>query len=209
MKSGSRNTKNGRVSNIAGLKLEEILISHSLTYVRAHGSFIKLLLYKGASRGTTISIDSGPSFYRELYGLRNLNLLTGDVCDKSIFNDLFARTGSNNSLVTADGGFDLSPNLINFQELLSTKLLKNDGVLILKLFTSSPLFDSVKIVKPPTSRITNSERYALCEGYRKTPDLNWLLTPLFNLLDFSHTPIPSPEFVSFFRGDSLFKRSLK
>lgn len=241
MKSGSRNTKNGRVSNRAGLKLEEILISQNVklephfSFVDlcgAPGSFIQLLISRGASRGTAISIDSGPNFYSELYGLRNLNLLTGDVCDKSIFNDLFARAGSNNFLVTADGGFDLPPNLINFQELLSaklilaeltlaSKLLKNDGVLILKLFSTSSdisasiiyilasLFDSVKIVKPPTSRITNSERYALCEGYRKTPDLNWLRSSLFNLLDFSHTPIPSPDFVSFFRGDSLFKRSLR
>jgi len=90
-------------------------------------------------------------------------------------------------LITADGGFDVSHNPNN-QEQLSSKLIfceilsalhcqANGGVFICKIFESvtrptyqqmlllSNYYESVTIVKPRTSRYTNSEKYIICKGF--------------------------------------------
>lgn len=91
-------------------------------------------------------------------------------------------------LVTADGGFDFSIDF-NHQEHLSTRLvlaeitcmlslLKKGGVFVCKFFDTyerlsaellwflTTVFDQVTLSKPVTSRPANSEKYAVCCGFR-------------------------------------------
>lgn len=101
-------------------------------------------------------------------------------------------------LVTADGGFDFSYDFNN-QEVISQQLLyaetyttfrlqKYGGTFVLKIFDISTkptilllqalteAYDAVHIVKPLTSRPANSERYAVCRGFKgASPEtLRWL-----------------------------------
>lgn len=91
-------------------------------------------------------------------------------------------------IVTGDGGFDFSIDFNN-QENMSLKLIfaeiayaialqKKGGTFILKIFDVfskgtldliyilSGLYDKVYITKPNTSRIANSEKYIVCDGFR-------------------------------------------
>ena len=122
--------------------------------------------------------------------LETNNLLYGDiteieVIDKTIqsviikFPDLL-------DFITADGGFDIKN--FNSQEIVSNKLIlceiylalntqKKNGVFIIKFFDmfthNSVLFYlilccfylEVKIIKPKTSRNSNSERYLICKKF--------------------------------------------
>lgn len=96
----------------------------------------------------------------------------------------------NNSIdfITADGGFDFSSDFNN-QELISGKLMfsqiafafamqKRGGHFVIKffdIFTKSSIdmiyflsmvYNQVYIVKPNTSRYTNSEKYIVCKDFR-------------------------------------------
>lgn len=90
-------------------------------------------------------------------------------------------------MVTGDGGFDISVGyttqeqqsfkLILGEVLLSLKLLKNGGTMILKMFDThtlptiqlvywiSSLFESVWFIKPKNSRPANGERYLVALKY--------------------------------------------
>ena len=91
-------------------------------------------------------------------------------------------------IVTADGGFDFSVDF-NHQETMATQLIlcevfyalaiqKQGGSFILKIFDVfhkatvdilyilSYYYDSVSIMKPYTSRIANSEKYVICQGFK-------------------------------------------
>jgi 23S rRNA U2552 (ribose-2'-O)-methylase RlmE/FtsJ len=90
--------------------------------------------------------------------------------------------------ITADGGFDFSIDFNN-QENMAVRLIfteviyaismqKQGGCFVLKLFDiflkSSvdiiyllcTMYNSVSIFKPNTSRIANSERYIICDGFK-------------------------------------------
>jgi 23S rRNA U2552 (ribose-2'-O)-methylase RlmE/FtsJ len=91
-------------------------------------------------------------------------------------------------IVTADGGFDFSVDF-NRQESMATQLVlcevfyalaiqKPGGTFILKIFDVfhkatvdilyilSYYYNNVSIVKPYTSRIANSEKYVICQGFK-------------------------------------------
>lgn len=91
-------------------------------------------------------------------------------------------------IITADGGFDVSYDA-NSQEQLSFKLIfaqflaalhmqREDGVFILKIFDTftrptyqlmylfCKYYKSVEIIKPRTSRSSNSEKYIIATGFR-------------------------------------------
>jgi hypothetical protein len=91
-------------------------------------------------------------------------------------------------IITADGGFDFSVDFNN-QENMATQLIlcevfyalamqKQGGTFILKIFdvfhkaTVDILYllcyyyNSVSIMKPHTSRIANSEKYVVCQGFK-------------------------------------------
>jgi 23S rRNA U2552 (ribose-2'-O)-methylase RlmE/FtsJ len=92
------------------------------------------------------------------------------------------------NIVTADGGFDFSLDF-NQQENMATQLIfcevfyalvmqKQGGSFILKIFDVfhkttvdilyilSYYYNNVSIMKPYTSRVANSEKYIICQGFK-------------------------------------------
>ena len=121
-----------------------------------------------------IFIENGPKKNGDLFEIENLK-----YCYREYKNSF--------DVITGDGGFDFSINFDN-QEQQSSSLIfaqiiyalcmqKTDGVFIIKffdIFTKTSLdmlyilstyYKSVNIIKPNTSRMANSERYIVCEGY--------------------------------------------
>ena len=111
-------------------------------------------------------------------------------------------------LVTADGGFDFSVGGYNTQEHMASKLifaeiigamcvLQHMGTFICKFFdmnsrvTADMLyllqchFHEIKIIKPKTSRLANSEKYIVCHGFKTCHILPQLLDILhiWNICD--------------------------
>ena len=115
-----------------------------------------------------------------------------DICDDDSRNDFIAlgndfSAGDGFELVTADGGVDegkryeqkeaIHQELIRAEVECITRLQKTGGSCVLKFFESFEdrtiailwelcrNYESFTIVKPLTSRPTNSERYILCVGF--------------------------------------------
>ena len=92
-------------------------------------------------------------------------------------------------LVTSDGGFDWKRENLQEQEayrlifseiVTALKVQKDGGNFVIKIFESytkitikmiellRQLYSSVYIAKPYTSRISNSEKYLVCKGFKKS-----------------------------------------
>lgn len=133
---------------------------------------------------------------RWLYGRSE----TGDLLDPEVIRDLWQemrRRGGPVHLVTADGGIECenasqelaSSPLISAQLVAALGLLAEGGWFVLKLFglhTESTLrvvqvmsahFESVQLIKPFSSKPTNSELYIIGKGFRgiSPPNLQQLL----------------------------------
>ena len=109
-------------------------------------------------------------------------------------------------LVTSDGGFDFSDNY-NEQENNCVKLLfceifialnvqKIDGSFVIKVFDLLNLktiqllyilylhYNSIYFYKPDTSRLSNSEKYIVCKGFKGVNvDINNLMIKVYNNLE--------------------------
>jgi 23S rRNA U2552 (ribose-2'-O)-methylase RlmE/FtsJ len=118
---------------------------------------------------------------------------TGNLYNHENVTVFINRIGENKChLVTADGGFDNSSDY-NSQETASYKLIyceiytalniqEQNGSFIVKIFdlfsykTIQLLYllyncySIVEIYKPLTSRLSNSEKYIICSGFRECPD---------------------------------------
>ena len=113
---------------------------------------------------------------------------TGNLISLDNFMHCAAKYQNKMNIITADGGFDFSVDFNN-QENMATQLIlcevfyalamqKQGGTFILKIFDvfHKPTVDilyllcyyynSVSIMKPHTSRIANSEKYVVCQGFR-------------------------------------------
>jgi 23S rRNA U2552 (ribose-2'-O)-methylase RlmE/FtsJ len=113
---------------------------------------------------------------------------TGNLISLENFLYCAEKYKNNMDIVTADGGFDFSVDF-NHQETMATQLIlcevfyalaiqKQGGSFILKIFDVfhkatvdilyilSYYYDSVSIMKPYTSRIANSEKYVICQGFK-------------------------------------------
>jgi 23S rRNA U2552 (ribose-2'-O)-methylase RlmE/FtsJ len=122
--------------------------------------------------------------------LESDNLIYGDITDIEIIDSTIKKVYNSFPLlldfITADGGFDIKA--FNSQELLSTKLIlaeiylalniqRTGGMFIIKvfdMFTHNSIicylilccfYSQVKIIKPKTSRNSNSERYLMCYSF--------------------------------------------
>lgn len=118
------------------------------------------------------------------YGIKN----NGDICDTT--NLLSLIKGKNNyyDIITADGGFDYSTDY-NSQEKDSLKLIYSEiflaintqkigGSFVCKIFDIflketiylvyilSLLYENIYFHKPCMSRMSNSEKYLICTGYK-------------------------------------------
>ena len=142
----------------------------------------------------------------------NKNKNTGDIYIKKT-SDNFINSVKKCNLVTADGGFDYS-NDFNKQELLSYKLIyseiyialniQNDnGIFVLKVFdlfyhkTIQLLYllylsyNELHIYKPTVSRISNSEKYIICKGYKGfNKEIIDILSKYYNNVENLYIEIP-------------------
>lgn len=115
---------------------------------------------------------------------------TGNLISLENFLYCAEKYKNNMDIVTADGGFDFSVDF-NRQERMATQLIlcevyyalaiqKPGGTFILKIFdvfhkTTVDIlyilcyyYHNVSIVKPYTSRVANSEKYVVCQGFKIT-----------------------------------------
>lgn len=113
---------------------------------------------------------------------------TGNLISLDNFMHCATKYQNKMNIITADGGFDFSVDFNN-QENMATQLIlcevfyalamqKQGGTFILKIFDvfHKPTVDilyllcyyynSVSIMKPHTSRIANSEKYIVCQGFK-------------------------------------------
>jgi 23S rRNA U2552 (ribose-2'-O)-methylase RlmE/FtsJ len=113
---------------------------------------------------------------------------TGNLISLENFNHCSTKYRNKMEIITADGGFDFSVDFNN-QENMATQLIlcevfyalamqKQGGTFILKIFDvfHKPTVDilyllcyyytNVSIMKPHTSRIANSEKYVVCQGFK-------------------------------------------
>lgn len=123
--------------------------------------------------------------------LESNNLLYGDITNISVLdstiNSVLQRFPHKLKFVSADGGFDVKN--FNSQEILSQKLILSEiylalntqaegGMFIIKFFDMfthnsivfyfilCSMYSYVKIIKPRTSRCSNSERYLMCYDFK-------------------------------------------
>ena len=115
---------------------------------------------------------------------------TGNLISLENFLYCAEKYKNNMDIVTADGGFDFSVDF-NRQERMATQLIlcevfyalaiqKPGGSFILKIFDVfhkttvdilyilSYYYNNVSIIKPYTSRVANSEKYVICQGFKLT-----------------------------------------
>jgi 23S rRNA U2552 (ribose-2'-O)-methylase RlmE/FtsJ len=113
---------------------------------------------------------------------------TGNLISFDNFIDCATKYRNKMEIITADGGFDFSVDFNN-QENMATQLIlcevfyalamqKQGGTFILKIFdvfhkaTVDILYllcyyyTNVSVMKPHTSRIANSEKYIVCQGFK-------------------------------------------
>jgi hypothetical protein len=143
---------------------------------------------------------------------------TGNLISLDNFQYCAMKYKNKMELITADGGFDFSVDFNN-QENMATQLIlcevfyalaiqKQGGSFILKIFDvfHKPTVDilyllcyyynHVSIMKPHTSRIANSEKYVVCQGFKiadsgKIIDqfakmFSYLTNPLASILSHEH-----------------------
>ena len=124
---------------------------------------------------------------------KNINIITGNDNTGDLYtpeNYIFCVENFKNSMeiITADGGFDFSIDF-NKQESMASRLIltevfyaitmqKYNGTFILKMFDTflqisteilyilSCFYKNVEICKPKTSRMANSEKYIICQGFK-------------------------------------------
>ena len=177
------------------------------------GGFINCLLNLNSSNiyGITLLLNDKkiPFWSSKLFNNPKVYLNkyknTGDIYLKKTSDDFIKRVKKSN-LVTADGGFDYS-NDFNKQELMSYKLIyseiyialniqQRDGTFVLKVFdifyhkTIQLLYllflsyDKVYIYKPTVSRLSNSEKYIVCKGFKGfNKEINDILVKYYNNVD--------------------------
>jgi 23S rRNA U2552 (ribose-2'-O)-methylase RlmE/FtsJ len=125
-------------------------------------------------RNPNVSLENGPKNNGDLFELENLH-----YCYKN-YREHF-------DIITGDGGFDFSVDFDNQEEqsgrlifaqiLYALSMQKPGGAFIIKFFDTftrlsidmlyilSSYYESVSIIKPNTSRMANSEKYVVCQGY--------------------------------------------
>ena len=163
----------------------------ALTYLRNESQDVHYAISLVDDKDTSVPgwrksqsfLDSNPNVFIER-GVDD----TGNLLNPLTLLDIYERHQGSVDLVTADGGFNFSSNF-NHQEVASTQLIacqiayaiaiqKQGGTAIIKFFdtfTSASLdlvhflliaYKEVTWIKPCTSRYANSERYAVCRGFR-------------------------------------------
>ena len=134
---------------------------------------------------------------RDMYGGGNINNKSMTNGDITKINTIRQFAGSKDiegfakpsDFITSDGGFDWKSENLQEQEayrlifgevITALKLQKNGGSFVIKIFESftkitikiiellRQVYETVYIVKPYTSRISNSEKYIVCKNFNKS-----------------------------------------
>jgi len=181
---------------------EDIVNFHTLDcffICEAPGGFIECITdirRKKNLRTSYISISNDNDIRYDKF-LEQDNLLYGDITKLDVLDNTILlikeKFPNNIDFITADGGFDIQ--IFNLQEILSNKLIlceiylaistqKQNGMFIIKyfdMFTHNSIvsylilcsfYKKVKIIKPNTSRNSNSERYLVCYSFIGIDDSN-------------------------------------
>jgi 23S rRNA U2552 (ribose-2'-O)-methylase RlmE/FtsJ len=141
----------------------------------------------------TISLDS-KSYDKRIRQYTTVMNGKGDIIDLTNISNIISRSNSKFSMITADGGLDdffitfnkeNSHRLLIYTEVLyALKLQKTNGYFILKFFDTitmssihvlyllTQVYSEVYVMKPDTSRPTNSEKYIVCKNFN--PDTTQL-----------------------------------
>ena len=128
---------------------------------------------------------------------------TGNLISTENFKECAAKYRNKMELITADGGFDFSVDFNNQENMAAQLILcevfyalalqKQGGTFILKIFDvfHKPTVDilyllcyyynNVSIMKPHTSRVANSEKYVVCQGF-KVADSSHIITQMIELM---------------------------
>lgn len=149
----------------------------------APGGWIQVALAAVGDRGKVIGVD-----LKKVEPIDNAFLIQGSIEDENIIDSILKITNLSNVDVILS---DLSPNVSGNWELdharqidltktgliLSRKLIKKGGKVVLKVFQGDMLndliaelrkeFKKVIITKPTASRQVSSELYLICIGYIK------------------------------------------
>lgn len=132
---------------------------------------------------TALSLEAGPQFQTRLLPMSRGTLLQGDVSLTDAFLPLIPC--GEFDLVTADGAVEMNHDdieaehigLLFSQTRLALHALARGGTLLIKCFEAgtyetqayiaqmTTLFRNVSVIKPLTSRATNSERYLVCRHF--------------------------------------------
>jgi len=154
--------------------------------IRYNDEITAISLYENKKN---IKWSLNPEKYEILYGDKTKNH-DGNLYNPEIIDFFIKSHKSKLDLVTADGGILLNDYKENYKSqfhlqlflcelYVSTKLLKNNGVFILKIyemcsksmidfiFLVNMLYKFVNIYKPKTSREMNNEKYIICKGLKK------------------------------------------
>lgn len=143
------------------------------------------------------------------YGVTN----NGDIYNYDNCIDYISKHKDKCYLVTSDGGFDFSSNY-NEQENNSIKLLyseifiainvqKKNGNFVIKVFDILNIktiqliyilylhYEKINFYKPDTSRLSNSEKYIVCENFTGlNEDINQIMKNYFDNIEKFHLFIP-------------------
>lgn len=128
---------------------------------------------------------------------------TGNLISTANFQECAIKYRNKIDVITADGGFDFSVDFNNQENMAAQLILcevfyalalqKQGGTFILKIFDvfHKPTVDilyllcyyynNVSIMKPHTSRIANSEKYVICQGF-KVADSSEIIEQIIGLL---------------------------
>ena len=161
----------------------------------APGGFIDAVLDMRRMKNRTIEYLTVTKYNEEINYNKYINkdsVIYGDITNSIIIENVIQKSKIKFplglDLITADGGFDVkkynSQEIIIFKLLLSEVIIalsiqKEGGIFIIKffdMFTHNTIvlylilcsfYKEVKIIKPLTSRNSNSERYLICKGFIK------------------------------------------
>lgn len=149
----------------------------------APGGWLQVALSEVGNKGKVIGVD-----LKKVEPIANTFIFQGSIEDENIINSILQITNSNNVDVVLS---DLAPNVSGNWELdharqidltktalvLSRRILKNGGKVVLKVFQGDMLdelidelkkeYKKVITTKPSASRQVSSELYLICIGYNK------------------------------------------
>ena len=200
--------------------IDKLSNDNILCIAEGPGGFLQYLdnIYKKNIYGITLisKNKSIPYWSPIIINNKNIKLLKGVENDGDIYKlsniESFLKDIDKCELITADGGMDYSNNYNN-QELssyrllyceiyLTLKLQKEGGSFIIKFFdifhynTIQLLYilylcyDEIEIIKPKTSRLSNSEKYIICKNYKLNNEVIDLMEKYFKNYDKLYIYIP-------------------